>query len=250
MSDALRRSTRRNNGHRKRDGYSAGDVIELTRAGGFAHGRLVNQRSADDPASPWLVTFDDQDFPDEEIHEDDLGPVVARVDDSDNGSSKNGDATKSNKGSKKNSLRSKPALSANRDDAKAGSGSDDAESLDSSNKKKRRSSSIDLQPDDHASNVDTDASSPTDAAKLAKLVSDREQRSRRRQQIIEEDVVPGSDLLKIGHPKPTTNNGLALPLAKKAKTQGGEAVVKIPMLTGTLYLYRGAKRRVAFVRKL
>lgn len=235
---------------------SLSNQLQLTRAGGFAHGRLVN-RLSDDTASSWLVTFDDQDYPDEEIHEEDLGPVVARLDDSDNGGSKNGDMTKPKIGSKKKFLRTtKPTLPAKLMDAKAGSGSDDAESFDSSNKKKRRSSSIDLLPDDRQSNGDTDVSSPNDSSKNAssgsgrrsKLVSDREQRSRRRQQIIEEE--PGTGLLMGGHPGGGATSGPSLPPSKKVKTHNGEEVVKIPMLTGTLYLYRGAKRRVAFVRKL
>jgi hypothetical protein len=222
---------------------------QLTRAGGFAHGRLVN-RLSDEPASSWLVTFEDQEIPDEEIHEDDLGPVVARVDDSDNSGSKNGDKSKV---SKKKPLRAKLAFPTKPGDVKAGPGSDDAKSLDS-NKKKRRSPSEDFEAQDSQTKLETDVSSPNDSSKntasgvggKSKLTSDREARSRRRQLAIE-DEVPGSGLLKPGYPRPV---GPPLHLAKKAKTQGGEAVVKIPMLTGTLYLYRGAKRRVAFIRKL
>ena len=190
------------------------------------------------------MTFDDQDFPDEELLEDDLGPVVARSDDSD--ASKNGDQSKPNS-SKKKSIRNKPGHAGRAAGSeKAGSGSDDSGSLES-NKKEKRSPSIDFQADDRQSNADTDASSPNDSSKNNRSrVSDREQRSRRRQQMIEEEV-PGTGLLKPAHPRPT---GVLPPAHKKTKTKGGEEVVKIPMLTGTLYLYRGTKRRVAFIRKV
>jgi hypothetical protein len=69
-------------------------------------------------------------------------------------------------------------------------------------------------------------------------VSSREERSRRRQQLIDEEV-PVEGLMKAVAPPP-----------KKSKTTASDEVVKIPMLTGTLYLYRGAKRSVAFVRKV
>lgn len=221
---------------------------QLTRDDGLAHGRLVI-RLSEDPASPWLVTFDDQDLPDEELLEDDLGPVVARADDSD-ANSKNDDGSSKSKGSKKKTLRSKPVPpgKAGSSSDKAGSGSDDSGSPDAS-KKKKRSASVDFQGEDRHSNADTDVSSPNDSSKNDRSrVSDREQRSRRRQQVIEEEPPGAGGLLKTVQPRP---GGILPPPAKKAKTKiGGEEVVKIPMLTGTLYLYRGAKRRVAFVRKV
>jgi hypothetical protein len=44
------------------------------------------------------------------------------------------------------------------------------------------------------------------------------------------------------------NNGV-LPPSKKMKAGTDEEVIKVPMLTGTLYLYRGVRRRVEFIRK-
>jgi hypothetical protein len=223
-------------------------ALQLTRGGAVAHGRLVIRLVEDDPSSPWLVTFDDQEFQDEEIHDDALGPLVSRADDSDNTASKSGDNKP--KTTKKKSLRHKPPLpTRNNSDHKAGSGSEESATPDL--KKKKRSPSLDHHHHNHAdernSNADTDASSPIDSGKHnSSKVSDREQRSRRRHQSDADDA-PSSTLLKQDHVRP------AAPLfhpSKKIKTKGGEEVVKIPMLTGTLYLYRGPKRRVAFIPKI
>ena len=102
-----------------------------------------------------------------------------------------------------------------------------------------------MEADDRQSNADTDASSvQNDGTEKSKLVSDREQRSRRRQQMIEEEI-PGTLT------NPSVAKDLAAPPAKKTKNKDGEEVIKIPMLTGSLYFYRdGLKRRVAFVRKV
>lgn len=218
--------------------------MQLSRQGSIVHGRLVVRLVDEDPTSPWLVTFDDQEFQDEELHDDALGPTVARTDDSDNATSKNGDTKP--KGGKKKSLRHKPSLPTRHSEHhKSGSGSEDSTSADL--KRRKRSPSLDLQGEDRQSNVDTDASSPMDSSKHgSSKVSDREQRSRRRHQVVTDDI-PGATSPKPDHPRPMAP---LFPVAKTTKTKGGEEVVKIPMLTGTLYLYRGAKRRVAFIRKV
>ena len=224
---------------------------QLSRGGVVAHGRLVIRLVEDDPASPWLVTFDDQEFQDEEIHDDELGPVVTRADDSDNTASKSGDNNKP-KTAKKKSLRHKPQLPTRHNsstDHKAGSGSEESSTPDL--KKKKRSPSLDHQnhhsDDRHSNAADTDASSPIDSGKNASSkVSDREQRSRRRHQSDADDA-PSTTLLKND---PARSLAPVFHPSKKIKTKGGEEVVKIPMLTGTLYLYRGAKRRVAFIPKI
>jgi len=45
--------------------------------------------------------------------------------------------------------------------------------------------------------------------------------------------------------------GAVAKASKKSKpTNGDEEVVKVPMLTGTLYLYRGIRRRAEFIRRI
>jgi hypothetical protein len=85
---------------------------------------------------------------------------------------------------------------------------------------------------------------PSDAAKAAAAgISSREQRSKRRQAAIMEEVAQ------------QPNAAQQEPPVKKRKgvtgqyNNGKEEVVKIQMLTGTLYLYKGLRRRAEFVRK-
>lgn len=108
------------------------------------------------------------------------------------------------------------------------------------------------------SNEGSDDSSPLDDSYAGMSrkdrVSAREARSRRRQAKIDEDAIPpGTEI--VGGKR---HGGLELdghhPISncKKLKhneTDDGE-VVKVKLLTGTLYLYRGAQRRAEFVRRV
>jgi hypothetical protein len=94
-----------------------------------------------------------------------------------------------------------------------------------------------------------------------KKKSDREQRSLRRQAMIE---VPGSDVLPLANNNSNSNNKRRPPpksnctqFKKRPKLEdekvGGEVVkVKLVLLTGTLFLYRGpnGQRRAEFVRRV
>lgn len=88
-------------------------------------------------------------------------------------------------------------------------------------------------------------SSPTasdDSGDHAAKVSAREKRSRLRQSKVEDapPVVEGTK-----RPMPPNNN---FPKNKRQKIF--EEVVVVKLLTGTLYLYRGAHRRAEFVRRV
>ena len=93
----------------------------------------------------------------------------------------------------------------------------------------------------------SDFSSSAEAGKLEKKlhgkVSAREERSRRRQAKIDEDA-PVID-------EPTSRPDAAPVQSKKRqKTPDDGEVIKVKLLTGTLYLYRGKHRRAEFVRRL
>ena len=77
----------------------------------------------------------------------------------------------------------------------------------------------------------------------AKRVSAREQRSRRRQAKMGTDA-PTADGRKRLRALPTN------PPSPNKKLRGDEEVVVVNLLTGTLYLYRGAHRRAEFVRRV
>eukprot|EP00934_Nitzschia_sp_Nitz4_P008179 Nitzschia sp. Nitz4//scaffold8_size234185//112519//113324//NITZ4_001263-RA/size234185-augustus-gene-0.243-mRNA-1//1//CDS//3329559824//8169//frame0 len=237
-----RRSSRRTAKGRE---YAVGDMVELHRGGATASGRLVIKLS-EEPAR-WLVTFDHDDLRDEEIPQESLGPILRKGDDSDSGDistqnevGKVNQTTKKKTGRGRSNTGGKGSVSGN--DSRADSGSED--SVSQSNHKKRRKS-VEFSEHNHD---DTDSTPPEDASTtgLRSKASDRAKRVRRRQQTIDEDKM--AYLEKTNNAK--SNGGMNHPPNKKPNLKGGEGVVKIPMLTGTLYLYRGDRRRVAFIRKV
>lgn len=98
------------------------------------------------------------------------------------------------------------------------------------------------------SNAGSDASSKEETSRSkSDRVTAREARSKRRQAKIDvdvKDVVPSAD----------GKRGAPISQGNAKKRQRGEAdeedVVKVKLLTGTLYLYRGPYRRVEFVRRV
>jgi hypothetical protein len=106
------------------------------------------------------------------------------------------------------------------------------------------------------SNDGSDDSSPLDESYAGMSrkdrVSAREARSRRRQAKIDEDAVPPGTEVIGGKRLLALDDHIAPPSNKKPKhneSDDGE-VVKVKLLTGTLYLYRGAQRRAEFVRRV
>jgi hypothetical protein len=85
------------------------------------------------------------------------------------------------------------------------------------------------------SNVSDSSMTPSDMSKAAARASAREERVRRRQANVEVKLA--------------TANMANLKKQKKFHHNSSECI-KIPMLTGTLYLYHGLTRRAEFVRKV
>jgi len=87
-----------------------------------------------------------------------------------------------------------------------------------------------------------------------RVVSDRERRMRKRQQSLEYDAV-ASDISANGGGNTSARGGNRVTSNKKAKTGDGdesdtvEEVVKVKLNTGMLYIYRGSRPRVEFVRR-
>jgi hypothetical protein len=65
-------------------------------------------------------------------------------------------------------------------------------------------------------------------------------------------IVPGTEILAGKRKLPPPPVGNRSRQYKHSETQYAEdgEVVKVKLLTGTLYLYRGAQRRVEFVRRV
>lgn len=104
---------------------------------------------------------------------------------------------------------------------------------DSSKKITKKQISFQTVQDNHMSDSSTLLSDSAKAA--AGGISSREQRSNRRHAAIMEEVAQ----------QPPTKKKKVTGLYNRGK----EEVVKIQMLTGTLYLYKGLRRRAEFVRK-
>ena len=82
--------------------------------------------------------------------------------------------------------------------------------------------------------METDEKSDDSAAH--KKAKDREARRKRREAVVEEEEV-----------KAGAHGATLVNLAKKKNK--GEDVIRVPMLTGTLLLYRGLHRRAEFIYK-
>lgn len=96
--------------------------------------------------------------------------------------------------------------------------------------------------------------SDSSAVSNSKKTSAREQRTARRNRLQPEipsvpTAPPPPPQPKKRPPVPTGGPAGHKGASKKTKTAADEEVVKVPMLTGTLYLYKGIRRRAEFVRK-
>lgn len=135
---------------------------------------------------------------------------------------------------------------------KAGDDTDRASPADYPNKQSKRNSKSSSSSEDdskgkrknvtfsESSPVGSDSSSVVDI-KVAKKARAREQRVARRQARIEEEDA---------QPKRHADRSKESNSNKRSRVDDtNEEVIKVPMLTGTLYLYRGLNRRAEFVRK-
>jgi len=199
-----------------------------------------------------LVGFDDDSWPEEDLYESNFGEILGKADipktqNSNahvlrNRKTANVSTPKKNnsRGTKKQDTPPPPpaAIQKNSDcvtrsDLESTPTSSNEEKKASKNNRKKRVVFEENTGSAAVAVATSDASaSPSDDRKAA-AASAREQRSKRRhaQQA----------------PLPTT---IARPNKKCKTSKEKEDVVRIPMLTGTLYLYRGAHRRAEFVRKV
>eukprot|EP00542_Grammatophora_oceanica_P017424 CAMPEP_0194028570 /NCGR_PEP_ID=MMETSP0009_2-20130614/2501_1 /TAXON_ID=210454 /ORGANISM="Grammatophora oceanica, Strain CCMP 410" /LENGTH=223 /DNA_ID=CAMNT_0038667997 /DNA_START=71 /DNA_END=742 /DNA_ORIENTATION=+ len=222
MGDAPRRSSRRSNPKRVSE-YDTGDIVEISRQDVAVPGRLVQLLTEGPSANPlWLVAFDGEPWKDEEIYETHFGSLIGK------------DGKLLTKGG---GIRAPPTRSATRKKNGRSSSSSEADDdqLQPPNKKAK---SVTFSAENTPVPSETD--SPSMSAKERAKASAREERSKRRQAKIHEDAVT----IGVFPPK-----GKKLPGKKNRKLGDDEEVVRVQMLTGTLYLYRGAYRRAEFVRK-
>ena len=231
--------------------------------GVIARGRLAQLLTEGPSPNPrWLVKFDSQPYKDEEMYERAFGKLIHSNEESEEQASAPA-ASETISTRNKTSIYSAAEAASNTkgsgasadgdksDDAKKGKNANGSKTDATTASKSKRAES---QKASGALSQDSD-SSPTDDNSRGgsrSRASAREARSRRRQAMIDDAaIVPGTEILA-GKRKMPPPPGHRSKQYKQSETQYAEdgEVVKVKLLTGTLYLYRGAQRRVEFVRRV
>lgn len=207
-------------------------LLQVTRNEAIVKGKLLQKLSEGKTANPrWLVAFvDEPSWKDEELYEAVFGKHLPKE-----------------TGSPQKHVRSRLINAASKKSSKSGnsaknSSSSDAEASHASNSKKKSVSFTEFSP-----TVSEAGSSPRE--NRSSRSSAREQRCKRRHAQVEEEEV----VVQQQQPSTTTNKRAMVAPVKtlpdnNKKARKDEDVIKVPMLTGTLYLYRGPVRRAEFVR--
>lgn len=216
----LRRSRRAANASKKTSDYNVDDIVEIVRGNATVRGRLAQLLS--DPSSPnprWLIKFDGLPLKDEEVYEHSFA--------------KNQNVESDNSSSDR-----------------------EGNHYRRSTRNSRHSSNSD---NERNSDGESDVESSRTRANRAKA---REARSRRRQAKIESTVkrrLPGpppnhpsrkAKRARHHHVFDHHSNGGSKNHHPTGSDEDDGEVVKVKLLTGTLYMYRGLNRRAEFVRRV
>jgi len=234
MTRSLRRSRR---APKKNSDYNVGDVVEINRAGIVLRGRLAQLLTEGTSPNPrWLVKFDGQSHKDEEMYERAFGKLLASSgEDEPIARSKSPTLASQEKASKAQS----------RSNRRGSNGRNSSTSSEDDVKKvSKESGKKEVQFEEE---VDAGSESETSSRKssTADKVSAREARSRRRQAQIDEET-PANDASK-GTTRRAAPQGNA---RKRQRVDTDGEVIKVKLLTGTLFLYRGLHRRAEFIRRV
>mmetsp|Transcript_19413 Transcript_19413/g.40869 ORF Transcript_19413/g.40869 Transcript_19413/m.40869 type:complete len:266 (+) Transcript_19413:167-964(+) len=265
MAKTLRRSRRATK--KGVSDYNVGDIVEIDRQHGvIARGRLAQLLTEGPSPNPrWLVKFDSQPYKDEEMYERAFGKIPYSAEENEEQQSPiaNPEPTSSGTTRGKTSMTTVDAASDEKgqwtfseeersDDGKKGKNSNDESIEVATENTNSRSRAVQFQRASATFSQDSaDDSSPTEEASRSRA-SAREARSRRRQAMIDDAaIVPGTEILagKRKIPPPPGNRSKQYKSNEVPYAEEGE-VVKVKLLTGTLYLYRGEQRRVEFVRRV
>lgn len=230
-------------------------INQVSRGGVTLNARLAQLLTTDmtSPNPRWLIKYDGLPYKDEEVYEHTFGKTIRSASPaaSSPASSKGGgDAVEAN--NEAPTLEVQPSVPDSDtspdepEDSGSAKGTGADETLAKGDKKQKNAKSAPTSTNNSSNEDDDDTSLPSGADEAARekaRVSAREARSRRRQaKVIEE----------IKQPKRGTASGFkGVPKNMKRSREEGEECIKIPFLTGTLYLYRGRKkRRAEFIRRI
>lgn len=267
MAISLRRSRRSTK--KGVSDYNVGDIVEIDRQHGVvARGRLAQLLTEGPSPNPrWLVKFDSQPYKDEEMYERAFGKLIHSNEEIEEQQS----TLTASEVTSSTSARTKTTITAesfkeswaidegdNIDDTKKGKNINDI-NIETTTLPTGNSKSKSVQFQKNGANLSQDSaddSSPTEENSRVgtshSRASAREARSRRRQAMIDDAaIVPGTEILagKRKLPPPPGHRSKQYKQSETQYSEDGE-VVKVKLLTGTLYLYRGAQRRVEFIRRV
>jgi hypothetical protein len=221
-------------------------LFQIHRGGVVLEGRLAQFLSESMSPNPrWLVKFDGQPQKDEEMYEKAFGKILVPADDEDDTPDSGSVATSQKPGLKP----SGGVIRSGGSNKGTGTSSEEGEIGEGSNKESKATLKKDSQIAAEGLNAGSDASSNAESTSGGKSsrVSAREARSKTRQKKID-DVVPAMGDIAAG-----AKRRAPIPPNNSKKRQRGEAdgeVIKVKLLTGTLYLHRGRHRRAEFVRRV
>lgn len=235
-------------------------LSQINRSGVTLKARLAQLLTEGTSPNPrWLIKFDGQPYKDEEVYEHTFGKLLIAADDepdpaqdlaappprrsksTSSSSNNNNNSGKKSPVPKENTLTTTtPAVpdSEQPNSPATGAGGDD------DSDKKKSSPSVSNENSPTASDE-----SGTDANGKKKS-SAREARSNRRQEMIDESGGVLASAVPAFNSNKRRMNAVAQSKSKKRARDGDEQVVKVKLLTGTLYLYRGQHRRAEFIRRV
>ena len=217
-------------------------MCQIDRAGTILRGRLAQLLTEGTSPNPrWLVKFDRQPQKDEEMYERSFGKLLVAYDEDE-------PSTRS-RSPLPPAVQSKPSKPNGNAARRGSTGKNSSTSSDEEQKKSVKDNGSKKGSEvSEGSNAgsDDDSSTPETGSRRSSRdrVSAREERSRRRQAKIDEDV-PGQESSG-GKRRPPPLNGSK----KRPRGENDGEVVKVKLLTGTLFLYRGLHRRAEFIRRV
>lgn len=249
--------------------YNVGDIVEVQRHGVVMQGRLAQLLTEGPSPNPrWLLKFDGQPYKDEEMYERSFGKTLFSMSVDEEGSI--GVVTSSASVSSASTQR-KVGTGGRRTNGtkKGGTSSDD----DETEQKELYSEDTKGENLIEESNAPSDVESDTnDRRSQNRRVTAREERSRRRQAKIDEEIFPNlpvHEQFMAGAKRRISTGSLSTSFhnSKRSRrdadnddpdnktnnnddTSTKSTVIQVTLLTGTLYLYRGKQRRAEFIRRV
>jgi len=195
----------------------------------------------------WLVKFDGP-YKDEEMYEHAFSKVVAnKGEHRHSGSSGDGESRRPTVSNNKKNHKSHSNASSRKSEAVNAT---DAQVLPPKHEHDETSKKL-AAPSHENSPIGSEESSTPETDGRKKKVSAREQRSRRRQAIIDEfGVAVPSQPAPAGGKRKLAGNQKTAAKSKRQRHEEDGTCLKIKLLTGTLYLYRGRHRRAEFIRRV